>query len=557
MKITFRQSIISEVRIGIVVSTVINTLMTLLLAVAWTSRNIDNELSRLGGQLAPELAGALNVDNTVTIVARLQGLVQRKPVSAARVVGPDLNLSAAGPGYRETGSGIRFVARTFHIPTAQSVNGEYSLVIVADRLTYLPEIALAMSVIFCLGLLTYLILVKYVSAAAHKIGAPIAELSAHLEKDGLVAAIDGHGSMKIAEVSIMMKALRGAQSRLFEVQDKVREAEVNKSRYLLATQVAHDIRSPLAALDGVLSDVSQMPDGKLSLIRMATGRIRDIANDLLETGRGTKTDAARTTAPAACRLADLIEPLIVEKRLQYRAKPEIEIEARLDAGSRELSASVDAVEFTRVLSNVVNNAVEALGDGPGKVLATLSSIDGELVVAVEDDGKGIPPEILSRIGRRGETHGKDGGSGLGLHHAKTSVESWGGKFEIQSKVGEGTRVLLRLPAATSGAAADAVILIDDDKLVQMVWRLAAKSSGKTLTVFASPKEFSASESGLSRETVIYVDSDLGEGVRGEDFAKQLHDRGFANLYLATGRPPDSLPPMPWIKGIIGKAAPWA
>lgn len=557
MKNTFRQSIISEVRIGIVVSTGINTLMTLLLAVAWTSRNIDNELSRVGGQLSPELAGALNVDNTVTIVARLQGLVQRKPVSAARVAGPDLNLSAAGPGYRETGSGIRFVARTFRLATAQSVKGEYSLVIVADRLTYLPEIALAMSVIFFLGLLTYLILVKYVSAAAHKISAPIAELSSHLEKDGLVAAIDGHGSMEIAEVSIMMKALRGAQSRLYEVQDKVREAEVNKSRYLLATQVAHDIRSPLAALDGVLSDVSQMPDGKLSLIRMATGRIRDIADDLLETGRGAKADAARTTAPATCRLAGLIEPLIVEKRMQYRAKPMIELEARFDAGSRELSASVDAVEFTRVLSNVVNNAVEALGDGRGKVLVTLSSLVGELVVAVEDDGKGIPPEILSRLGRRGETYGKDGGSGLGLHHAKTSVESWGGKFEIQSEVGEGTRVLLRLPAATSGSDGDAVILIDDDKLVQMVWRLAAKSNGKTLTVFSSPKEFSASESGLSKETAIYVDSDLGEDVRGEDFAKQLHDRGFTNLYLATGRPPDSFPPMPWINGVIGKAAPWA
>lgn len=58
-------------------------------------------------------------------------------------------------------------------------------------------------------------------------------------------------------------------------------------------------------------------------------------------------------------------------------------------------------------------------------------------------------------------------------------------------------------------------------------------------------------------TPIYVDSKLGDGVIGEEFAKELHEQGFQNLYLATGRQPESLPPMPWIKEVDGKKAPWA
>ena len=64
-------------------------------------------------------------------------------------------------------------------------------------------------------------------------------------------------------------------------------------------------------------------------------------------------------------------------------------------------------------------------------------------IQVSDNGKGIPPEILPKLMQRGSTHGKRGGSGLGLYHAKTTLQSWDGDLKIESK--SGTTVSLILP----------------------------------------------------------------------------------------------------------------
>ncbi len=54
-----------------------------------------------------------------------------------------------------------------------------------------------------------------------------------------------------------------------------------------------------------------------------------------------------------------------------------------------------------------------------------------------------------------------------------------------------------------------------------------------------------------------IDSELGHSEpKGEDWAKELYSRGFQNIFLATGHNPDYFKKLPWIKGIIGKEAPW-
>ena len=59
----------------------------------------------------------------------------------------------------------------------------------------------------------------------------------------------------------------------------------------------------------------------------------------------------------------------------------------------------------------------------------------------------------------------------------------------------------------------------------------------------------------ARTTPIYIDSHLGDGIRGEDFAKELHDAGFSRVYLATGSLETAFPPMPWLSEIVGKEPP--
>ncbi|HAF95740.1 MAG: hypothetical protein A2X34_10535 [Elusimicrobia bacterium GWC2_51_8] len=59
-----------------------------------------------------------------------------------------------------------------------------------------------------------------------------------------------------------------------------------------------------------------------------------------------------------------------------------------------------------------------------------------------------------------------------------------------------------------------------------------------------------------KSTPIYIDSELGEGVKGEDIAKTIHACGFETIYLETGHPPERFAGMPWIKEVISKDPPW-
>ena len=100
------------------------------------------------------------------------------------------------------------------------------------------------------------------------------------------------------------------------------------------------------------------------------------------------------------------------------------------------------------------------------------------------------------------------------------------------------------------------VLIDDDVLIRMAWKRSARAAGKNLAVFAGPEEFLKAQGEIERSIPIFVDSDLSDGVRGEDFAKELFERGFQRIYLTTGFDPVKFGPMPWISGIIGKEPDW-
>ena len=463
-----------------------------------------------------------------------------------------------------------------------------------------------------------------------------------------------------------------------------------------ASQVAHDIRSPLAALDVLEKDLSKLPEGKRVLLRGAVARIRDIANSLLAKEQEVRAAAGESgPTPAADErsslelLSGLVDGILSEKRLQYRAKSGVTIEADF-SGAYGLFASVPPSAFKRDLSNLINNAVEAAGE-KGRVVVSLAERDGDALLTVADDGAGIPAEVLSRLGQRGVTHGKAGGQGLGIYRAKADAEAWGGSLDIRSESGKGTSVALRLPCArppswfvpalavspgatvvvldddasihqvwddrfdaprATGGQADVrhlfnarelrswvtshperaraalylvdyeligesetgldlieelslvdrailvtsraeergliercarlgvrlipkglagsvplkpteepkapdAVLVDDDQLVHVTWQLAAEGQGRRLATYHSPERLLATVGTLPKETPIYLDSDLGNGVEGTRVARDLHDLGFRELYLATGRDRSALPRAPWIKRVVGKEPPWS
>ncbi len=98
-----------------------------------------------------------------------------------------------------------------------------------------------------------------------------------------------------------------------------------------------------------------------------------------------------------------------------------------------------------------------------------------------------------------------------------------------------------------------LVLVDDDILVRMTWKMAAQQKNKNLLALGSLDELSERLDGLNRSVPIYLDSNLGGGVKGEDFAHQLAEAGFQQIYLATGYRPTDFGSLPsGVKGIVGK-----
>lgn len=341
---------------------------------------------------------------------------------------------------------------------------------------------------------------------------------------------------------IFLKIRQGIERRHKEIL-KNRSAEIISE---ISAQVAHDIRSPLVALEVAVKETASLPEDQRALVNNATARIRDIANDLLH--RNQLANQPTDTALESQRLAPLVEAIVKEKQIEYRTRTKVKIEAKIE---QDITAKVSAADFKRVLSNLVNNAMEATKRGSVQIL--LRQEQNTALIEVIDTGSGIPDSLQKNLGERGFTQGKLTGTGLGLFHAKQCTQAWGGELEIASQEGKGTSVSLKLPALQGRTVA----LIDDDPFTHQSWQISAKKRDITLACFTEFAAFQANAKNIPLSTEIYIDSDLKpEQLKGEQVAQGLFDRGYKTIFLATGTPASRFPEMPWIKGIVGKEPPW-
>ena len=111
-----------------------------------------------------------------------------------------------------------------------------------------------------------------------------------------------------------------------------------------------------------------------------------------------------------------------------------------------------------------------------------------------------------------------------------------------------------LDASMKFSSLDAILV--NDELTYLTWKLPAKSKGKRLLTFSNPRGLQPLLYRLSKNTPIFIDSNLGHGLRGEVYGKELFELGFTELYLATGYEADQFLPMHWIKGVLSKDFPF-
>jgi signal transduction histidine kinase len=206
----------------------------------------------------------------------------------------------------------------------------------------------------------------------------------------------------------------------------------------ISRQLAHDIRSPLAALEILnTSKLSNEPEDQ-KMLELIIGRIRDISNRLLN----NKNSASNECDPA--NVIQCIREIIASKKIEFH---DLNVRFRLnfEEGAENLLVTVDRNELLRVFSNLINNGVEA---SPQNAIIQIEVGRSEIAtvdILFNDNGGGVPKIVIENMGTVGLTIGKPSGNGLGLSYACRFAAANGGVLTLKSTSELGSSFKLALP----------------------------------------------------------------------------------------------------------------
>ncbi|GEM_PF-4521630 len=357
-------------------------------------------------------------------------------------------------------------------------------------------------------------------------------------------------SYEINELRFLSRSLNDFILKSKDQEELKRKAAIGE----LATQVAHDIRSPLEILKSTKDDLTNLPSEVHSAIILSINRLEEIAYSLLKRNKDPSQEKEIKEELTTQSLVTLIDDVILEKRIRFSLYP-VEIESKILEKSLEHLSSINKVSLKNIISNMINNSVESITN-TGKILITLEYRDNWNIIHIEDNGTGIKPEIINNIFTRGTTT-KDDGNGIGLYTAKNEVNSWGGKIEVTSTEGVGTKFSLFLPNIKELTKQEItklteVVLIDDDKFIHLNWKMYLEARNIKVHNFKSIEHFLQNCSTIPKATPIYIDSELGDNIKGEIESEKIYHKGYTNLYLSTGHDKETIKRPLWINKTCSK-----
>ncbi|MCL6593545.1 MAG: PAS domain-containing sensor histidine kinase, partial [Alicyclobacillus sp.] len=198
---------------------------------------------------------------------------------------------------------------------------------------------------------------------------------------------------------------------------------------------------PLAAIKWTLQSLNVQGEDQhhqVELVLSEIDRIDRIVSDFLLLAR--PTDSTFTVHD----VRGLIEAIVQLMRIQARKQG---VQVVYTGAANPLWVRGAESQLKQVFINLLKNALEAMPDGGRLEVTAEAAADGGVRVCFADQGTGIPPELLAKIGEPFFTT-KEKGSGLGLMICERIVREHGGRLTIQSKLGVGTEVEVWLPAAS-------------------------------------------------------------------------------------------------------------
>ncbi|HEY5381610.1 MAG TPA: response regulator [Acidobacteriaceae bacterium] len=285
----------------------------------------------------------------------------------------------------------------------------------------------------------------------------------------------------------MARAMRESAQQQSALQ-QLRQLDTLKDEFI--STVSHELRTPLTSIRGALGLLSagvlgKVDDKAANLLRIAssnTDRLVRLINDILDLER---MESGRAPLQIRrCSLRDLVTQAVDTMNSMAQAAG-VNLEIVPEPAETPITFDGDADRIQQVLTNLLSNAIKFSPSGSSVRIRT-GSDGNNLVLQVEDSGRGVPPDKLETIfDRFGQVEAADarqkGGTGLGLAICRSIVAQHGGTIwaernDFSGKNTSGTTVILRLPrhmAAEQAAAAlappeCAILVVDDDPIVRQL-----------------------------------------------------------------------------------------
>ena len=231
---------------------------------------------------------------------------------------------------------------------------------------------------------------------------------------------------------------------------KLQQTE-NMRRQLIG-DVAHELRTPLTAIkgsmEGLIDGVLPADAETFQAIHHEADRLQRLVNDLQELSR--VESGTFELVRQVVNVPDLLASTVARLGKQFEEKG-VALETQVPSGLPQVLADKDRID--QVLLNLAGNALQYTPSG-GKVILSAHAQDGEIHIAVSDNGIGIPPEHLPHLFTRFYRVDKSrsragGGSGIGLTIARHLVEAHGGRiWVVSSGSGQGSTFTFTLPVSS-------------------------------------------------------------------------------------------------------------
>jgi PAS domain S-box-containing protein len=340
-------------------------------------------------------------------------------------------------------------------------------------------------------------------------------------------------------------------TRQRQLEEQLRYAQRMEAIGTLAGGVAHDLSNILSAIvsypDLLLMDVppnSPLHD-PLVKIRSAGKRAAAIVQDLLTLAR------RGVAVTEVVHLNSIVENYLGSPEYEDLAARHPHVQVEVDLFPELVPIKGSSLHLTKALMNIMLNAAEAMPHGGRIIISTgnqkiaadddrLKGSPGEhAVLAVTDTGYGIAPDDIKRVFEPFFTKKVMGssGTGLGMAIVWAAVEDLSGFIDIQSQVGQGTKVSLFFPATLEKQAAvpappelaeytgkgEQILLVDDNVEHREIARLMLNRLGYQVTAVASGEEAVAKLEESLRPDLVVLDMLLGQGLDGLSTYRRILD----------------------------------